>query len=173
MRRKQTELLFFIAGMFILTFPLLYAGSPQTPNESESNMDTEERYEVQKSEKEWQQILNDEEFRILRKTGTEPPFSGEYVDHKEDGTYECAACGNPLFSSVTKFKSGSGWPSYYEPVKEGAVETRQDNSLFMKRTEVRCARCGSHLGHVFEDGPEPTGLRYCINSIALDFTAEQ
>jgi peptide-methionine (R)-S-oxide reductase len=127
---------------------------------------------MKKSDKEWKEILSKEEYYVLRKADTEPAFSGEYVKHKADGTYVCAACGNELFSSETKFKSGSGWPSFWDKVSANSIETRQDTSHGMTRTEVLCAKCGGHLGHVFEDGPDPTGLRYCINSVALDFEEE-
>ncbi|MCX7998316.1 MAG: peptide-methionine (R)-S-oxide reductase MsrB [Leptospiraceae bacterium] len=122
-----------------------------------------------KSEEEWKKILSPETFNILRKKGTERAFSGKYHNHKEKGTYVCAGCGNELFHSSTKFDSGCGWPSFYQPISEDKVETETDRSFFMIRTEVHCARCGGHLGHVFPDGPLPTGLRYCINSLALDF----
>ena len=123
------------------------------------------------SDAEWRDRLSEEEYRILREAGTEPPFSGEYVDHKDDGTYACAGCGAELFDADTKFESGCGWPSFYD-VDDDRVETRQDNSHGMRRTEVLCANCGGHLGHVFEDGPDPTGKRYCINSVALEFEDE-
>ncbi|RZH67110.1 peptide-methionine (R)-S-oxide reductase MsrB [Natrinema altunense] len=123
---------------------------------------------VPTSDEEWRERLSDEEYRILREAGTETPFSGEYVDHKVDGSYACAGCGAELFDSETKFDSGCGWPSFYD-ADDDRIETRTDTSHGMRRTEVVCANCGGHLGHVFEDGPEPTGKRYCINSVALEF----
>jgi peptide-methionine (R)-S-oxide reductase len=123
---------------------------------------------IVKTEEEWKKELTPEQYHILREAGTEAPFTGEYVDTHEKGMFRCAACGNELFSSDTKFDSGSGWPSFYEPINNEHVETIEDNTLGMTRLEVRCKRCGSHLGHVFPDGPkDKTGLRYCINSCAL------
>ena len=124
---------------------------------------------MKKTEKEWKMTLSPEQFKVLRQCGTEPPFSGKYVHHKDDGTYVCAGCGSELFSSDTKFESGSGWPSFWDKLSPEAVETRVDRSHGMVRTEVLCRKCGGHLGHVFDDGPNPTGLRYCINSLALGF----
>jgi peptide-methionine (R)-S-oxide reductase len=124
--------------------------------------------EITRSEGEWREQLTPDQYRILREAGTEPPFSGKYVYAKDDGVYRCAACGAELFSSSTKFDSGTGWPSFTEPVVAASVELLDDDSHGMHRTEVRCRRCGSHLGHVFPDGPAPTGQRYCINSLALD-----
>jgi peptide-methionine (R)-S-oxide reductase len=123
---------------------------------------------VQKTDQEWREELSPQRYNILREAGTEPPFSGEYTYSKEDGMYRCGACGAGLFSSGSKFDSGTGWPSFTEPAVADAVELREDRSHFMTRTEVLCANCGSHLGHVFDDGPGPEGQRYCINSLSLD-----
>ncbi|MDW7731078.1 MAG: peptide-methionine (R)-S-oxide reductase MsrB [Methanolobus sp.] len=128
---------------------------------------------IEKSEEEWKQILSRDQFLVLRQKGTEPAFAGKYYDLKEKGTYLCAACGQELFSSEDKYDSGSGWPSFTKPISEDRVIRQEDNSYFMKRTEVLCSRCGSHLGHVFDDGPEPTGERFCMNSISLDFRKEE
>jgi peptide-methionine (R)-S-oxide reductase len=134
-------------------------------------MSTEQQ--VEKTEEQWKVELTPEQYHILREKGTEQAFTGKYVDEHRDGTYTCAACGAELFDSKTKFESGTGWPSFYEPKNTENVELRPDNTFFMKRTEVVCKRCGGHLGHVFDDGPNPTGQRFCINSCSLELKEEK
>lgn len=132
---------------------------------------TNHEFEVTKTEEDWRQTLTPEQFHVLRKHGTERAGTSPLDKNYDKGTYDCAGCGQPLFTSETKFNSGTGWPSFYAPI-EGAVETSVDRAFFMTRVEVHCSRCGGHLGHVFDDGPKPTGKRYCMNGVAMEFKAE-
>jgi len=128
---------------------------------------------IEKTEEEWKSELSPEQYQVCRMKATEPPFTGKYYNSKQPGMYRCVACGNELFDSATKFDSGTGWPSFYKPISEENIEEEDDLSYEMRRTEVMCSRCGAHLGHVFPDGPRPTGLRYCINSLALKLEAKE
>ncbi len=140
---------------------------------SETAKATPQSDKISKSDEDWKAQLSREQYEVTRRAGTERAFTGPYWDEKAKGTYKCICCGTPLFSSETKYDSGSGWPSYYEPISGDAVEEKEDNSHGMRRVEVVCAKCDAHLGHVFPDGPQPTGLRYCINGHALDLERDE
>jgi peptide-methionine (R)-S-oxide reductase len=146
--------------------------SASTSTFSHTATDTIEVGEVEKSEDEWAQILTPDEYAILREAGTERPYSSDLLDIKKEGVYVCAACGLPLYSSETKFKTGTGWPSFWKPIEPKVVKEVEDRSMGMVRTEIVCAQCESHIGHVFNDGPDPTGLRYCMNGVAMKFKAK-
>lgn len=154
--------------IMLATGMIAYAASPRIARTQEADQTSDKVFLVTKTDNEWRQSLTAEQYRVLRKHGTEKPFSSPLNTEKRDGTYHCAGCGAALFKSEAKFDSGTGWPSFFEPIAR-AVGLRSDNSLFMKRTEVHCASCGGHLGHVFDDGPAPTGKRYCMNGTAMNF----
>ena len=157
-----------LALSLVIVAVTMFAGQTKQESHKEFVMD-----KVEKSDQEWETCLTPEEYQILREKGTELAFTGEYYKHKEKGTYVCAGCGNDLFSSDTKYDSGSGWPAFFDALDKTKVNTKSDISYGMVRTEITCAKCDSHLGHVFKDGTKPTGLRYCVNSVALDFSPKK
>lgn len=166
-----------ISYVLILSLIFIWGCAPDSQSKGMASAEAKaahHHFPVQKTDAEWQRILPEKTFRVMRKHDTERAFTGKYDKNKEDGVYYCAACGQRLFDSKHKFDSGTGWPSYYKPIESGRVGEKDDYSLFgSKRIEVHCSRCGGHLGHVFDDGPKPTGLRYCINSVALNFRKRQ
>lgn len=159
--RKTVHIFLFIVALLLMS----YFVSAQREQETPSKV----KIKIQKSQEEWKQLLSEEQYQILRQKGTEAPFSGDYWNNKEEGVYYCLGCNNPLFLSTAKYVSGTGWPSFYQPATDTSVVERLDKSYGWNRTEIICAKCDGHLGHVFTDGPKPTGLRYCINATVLKF----
>ena len=174
--RSVTVLCFSLllaSGLFAQQASKTAKAAPTRPAVVFEGLNGERLEKFVKTEAEWKKILSEQEFYVLRKAGTERAFSGQYNKHKANGYYTCRGCGLPLFSSSSKYDSGSGWPSFFTPYKKNHIKEVEDNTLGMSRIEVLCARCGGHLGHVFDDGPKPTGLRYCLNSVSLDFVPKK
>ncbi|NJN25492.1 MAG: peptide-methionine (R)-S-oxide reductase MsrB [Cyclobacteriaceae bacterium] len=160
----SSKILALVLMSFLMAGTTFCQNKTGTPAHSETK-----KYEITRTESEWKEILTEQEYEVLRNKGTEYAFTGKYNDFKQKGIFVCAGCGNTLFDSGSKYDSGSGWPSFYQPINQKAIVLEKDNSLGVMREEILCARCGGHLGHVFPDGPKPTGLRYCVNSISMDF----
>ncbi len=168
--KQSLTILMLLAGLFAMGCQNTQRG----PDRSKENaMNDQPTFPISKTDEEWKAQLTDQQYRVTRRSATEPAFTGKYWDHKGNGVYRCVCCGQPLYSSETKFDSGSGWPSFSAPVEDDPVVTRVDESHGMVRMEVLCSQCGAHLGHVFDDGPKPTGMRHCINSASLDFKASE
>lgn len=163
----KNQLYVFSTAVLLVLFSC--NGQTQTKNTSTQKPTSTMKEEINKTDEEWKKILSPEQFEVLREKGTERPFTGKYWNLNDKGIYTCAACGNELFNSSTKFDAGCGWPSFFESLDSTKIKTQTDRTLGMVRTEIMCAKCGGHLGHVFDDGPKPTGLRYCVNSLSLDF----